>query len=198
MGTPINPPGSLTLPTSKPPSLVKPTSSLETAKQTILAAKSGAALLSTVTLQQANEVLADLAKPTPTCTPLQANEMARQLIGLCPVDSTLDAELAPNGLAAIFCEYAFDVVATVCHPRGLPRRQKYGLKLADVDEALKAEVNRRLSLYSGARYVVDQTAKRRAEQEQSLTPDEIEKRKRHVAALLSPRQMDYVAAKGSA
>lgn len=182
-GSQHNLPARLTPARLTPPSLVKTVSSLEEAKRMILAASTPAALLSKVTPTQATEVLADLARPTPICTPLQANEMAGQLVGLCPLDTSLKPDLAVDGLAALFCEYAFEVVATVCHPtRGLPRRQKYGLKISDVEEALVAEVRRRLTLYASAKYVLDSEEARKEAARDAIppTPAEVERRKRIV------------------
>lgn len=149
----------------------------------------GPDLLLKVTLQQANEVLADLSRPFPLCTPKQANDLTLQLIGLCPLDATLTPELVTAGLQMLFVEYAFDVVLTVCHPtKGLPLRQRYGLKISDVESALEVEVGKRLGVFSGAKFVVETHAKRAAAKE---FDDKIEREKsqRRVAALLKAKDM---------
>lgn len=98
------------------------------------------------------------------CQSIEANRLAKQLKGLCPPHETLDQAMFAAGLTALFCEYPYEIVETVCHPaRGLPRTQKFGLKIADVEEALSNEVRRRANIVAAARYVVDTAARIAAE-----------------------------------
>lgn len=155
MASRTNLPANLTPSLPRPPSLLKGPSSLEKAKMLILESPKAPDLLSKVSLAQANEVLADLSRPFPICTQVQANDLAGQLIGLCPLDAALNVQTVTAGLQMLFAEYAFDVVRVVCHPtKGLPRRQKYGLKISDAEDALEREVAKRMGLYSAAAFIV--------------------------------------------
>jgi len=126
--------------------------------------------------------------------PADAAAAAKTLMGLFPAKAFNDPEIFATGLTANFAASDPEFVKAVCHPvTGLATRLKYALSLADVAEALEAEKRKRLSLLSRARWTLREH-KRRAEEEQmrefKLSPEEAERRRRHIATLLGPKEME--------
>lgn len=126
--------------------------------------------------------------------PADAAAAAKTLMGLFPAKAFNDPEIFATGLTANFAASDPEFVKAVCHPvTGLATRLKYALSLADVAEALEAEKRKRLSLLSRARWTLREH-KRRAEEEQMrearLSPAEVERRRRQVATLLGPKEME--------
>ena len=126
--------------------------------------------------------------------PADAAAAAKTLMGLFPAKAFNDPEIFATGLTANFAASDPEFVKAVCHPvTGLATRLKYALSLADVAEALKAEKDKRLSLLSRARWTLREH-KRRAEEEEmretKLSPEEAERRRRQVATLLGPKEME--------
>lgn len=125
--------------------------------------------------------------------PADAAAAAKTLMGLFPAKAFNDPEIFATGLTANFAASDPEFVKAVCHPvTGLATRLKYALSLADVAEALEAEKRKRLSLLSRARWTLREH-KRRAEEEMrdfKLSPQEAERRRRQVATLLGPKEME--------
>ena len=129
--------------------------------------------------------------------PADAAAAAKTLMGLFPAKAFNDPEIFATGLTANFAASDPEFVKAVCHPvTGLATRLKYALSLADVAEALEAEKRKRLSLLSRARWTLREH-KRRAEEEEmretKLSPEEAERRRRQVAALLGPKDLEHDA-----
>lgn len=127
--------------------------------------------------------------------PADAAAAAKTLMGLFPAKAFNDPEIFATGLTANFAAADPEFVKAVCHPvTGLATRLKYALSLADVAEALEAEKRKRLSLLSRARWTLREHDRREAEERDrrdKLSPEEVERRKRQVAALLAPKNMEH-------
>jgi hypothetical protein len=145
--------------------------------------------LSSITKAEALAVLEVDDREFQSCKPDYAFKMTLQLLGLVPLDAALDKQMATDGIAAIFLEYPPHIVERVCHPvHGIPRKQKYGLKLGDVDDALEAEVRRRKSIVASARYVVKQaTEAEEREAERNIPPPSPEAQERIARQLAALR-----------
>ena len=95
--------------------------------------------------------------------------------------------MASGAITAILAEYPRDVAETICHPvTGIPRKLKWGLKLADIDEAAEAEVKRLARIVAGAKGVLREQARlkqERADYRPNPTPEEFERRKALIARL---------------
>ena len=149
-----------------------------------------------VSLTEAQELIAAIeARGSATCTPALAASSAKTLMGLFPAKAFNDPEVFATGLSMLLAAYDPEFARAICHPvDGLPTRLKYAVSLADVKEALEAEKAKRLSLLSRARWTVREH-QRRAEEERDrqerLSPEEVKRRKRQVAALLGPKDMEH-------
>lgn len=125
--------------------------------------------------------------PLPKCPPAHANKLAAQLIGLCPLHEGLTPGMASGAITAILAEYPVDVAEQICHPvHGIPRKMKWGLKLADVDEAAEVIMKRKATIVAGAQGVIREDARRKQEAADYRAPPtaaEIERRKALIASL---------------
>lgn len=143
--------------------------------------------------EAADLIAAIEARGDATTSPALASASARTLMGLFPAKAFNDPEVFATGLAALLSAYDHEFVKAICSPvDGLPTRLKYAVSLADVKEALEAERRKRLSLLSRARWTLKEH-ERRAEEErerQAMPPEAIERRRRQVAALLGPRDLE--------
>lgn len=130
-----------------------------------------------------------------TTHPQLAASSARTLMGMFPAKAFNDPEVFVTALTALFSAYDHEFIKAICNPvDGLPTRLKYAVSLADVKEALEAERNKRLALLSRARWTLREHARREEEEKDrqfKLTPEEVERRKRHVATLLGPKDMEH-------
>ncbi|MEN6302285.1 MAG: hypothetical protein ABFD96_06130 [Armatimonadia bacterium] len=138
---------------------------------------------------EAATVLAELADRDTPCTASEAATFAGQLLGFYPAREVHDARTYVSGMTAVMAAYPRDLVKRICHPvTGLPARLKWLPTIADVNEALTAELDRRKRIAANARTVLDQDAKRRAEAEEARAFSQLrpppEERARRVQELL--------------
>lgn len=124
----------------------------------------------------------------------RAVNAAQMFMGLFPAKSFNDPKIFVTALSALFAAYDPEFVNRISSPiDGLATRLKFAVSLADVKEALEAERNKRLSILSVAKWTLREH-KRRAEEEEmrefKLSPEEAERRRRQVATLLGPKEME--------
>ena len=120
-----------------------------------------------VTVQEAQAVLDEMAGRDMVCTPNDAAAAVGQLLGLYPGREITDAKTYTQGLTALLAAYPRDFVKRVCNPvTGLPSRLKFLPTLAEVREALDAERLRRDRISASARYIVAQAQRHRKEAEE--------------------------------
>ena len=127
----------------------------------------------------------------------RAVNAAQMFMGLFPAKSFNDPKIFVTALSALFAAYDPEFVNRISSPiDGLATRLKFAVSLADVKEALEAERNKRLSILSVAKWTLREH-KRRAEEEEmretKLSPEEAERRRRQVAALLGPKDLEHDA-----
>ncbi len=143
----------------------------------------------TVTTEEATAVLAEMADRDTPCSPAEAADRAAGLIALWPGKDLANPDAYAAAVTALFAAYPRDIVKRVCNPvTGLPSRLKFFPVIADLSEALRAEVERRKRIAANARTVLEQAEKaRQAAQEahafEQLRPPP-EERARQVQALL--------------
>ena len=123
----------------------------------------------------------------------EALASAKRMMGMFPAKAFNDPEVFAEALAALLSAYDKQFVTRVMSPvDGVATRIKFALTLADVKEALEAEKNKRLSIFSVARWTLQEHKRREEEcldREFKLTPEQAENRRRQVATLRGPRNM---------
>lgn len=149
-----------------------------------------------VSPSEAEQVIAAIeARGEVRMPPAKAVEAARLFMGLFPAKAFNDQQVFATALAALFSAYDPEFVHRISNPvDGLATRLKYAVSLADVKEALEEERKKRLSILSVARWTLREHARREEEERDrqfKLSPEEVERRKRHVATLLGPKDMEH-------
>lgn len=125
---------------------------------------------------------------------LDAAVAAKTMVGMYPSRHVIDPETYAKALKTIFMHYEADFVRRVIDPvNGLPGSNKFLPAPAEVKEALEAEKQRRFGIRATAAWMLQEHAKRQAEAEErarwaQLSPEEMERRRAQVAALL-PRNL---------
>ena len=136
----------------------------------------------------------------PTCTPPdEASVYASRLLGFYPAREVNDPKAFSSGMTALLSAYPVDLVRRVCDPvTGLPSRLKFLPTLAEVKEALEAELARRKRITANAQWVVSEAEKRAAEAreavdfERNRPPAEV--RKAQAEKLISSIRLNNIGA----
>ena len=142
-----------------------------------------------VTPAEATAVLAEMEGRDTRCTDDEAVAFAGQLVNFYPAREVHDARTYIAGLSAVMAAYPRDFVKRVCSPiSGIPGRLKFLPTIAEVQDALIAEAERRKRIAANARYVLELEARRKeqAEEDARWTGQRptAEERARQVQALL--------------
>lgn len=129
-------------------------------------------------------------------TEVEAAESVKALLGMYPARPPHDPETYANAMKTVFMASQFDFVRRVVDPvNGLPSRCKFLPTIAEVNEALVAEATRRSQIKLTALWMLREHDRRKAEEEERakwahLTPEDLERRRAQVAALLGPVKGD--------
>lgn len=119
-------------------------------------------LVRMVACSEAEMVLSYVARRDRKPDPVEATLAAQDLIGFYPAREVVDAKRYVAGMTALMAAYPLDFVRRVTNPvTGLPSRLKYLPTLADVREALEVERARRDRIVANARYVIEETQRRK-------------------------------------
>jgi hypothetical protein len=131
-------------------------------------------------------------RSTRRATEVEAAEAGKALLGLYPARQVHDAETYSRGVVAVFLASELDFVRRVVDPvSGLPAKMKFLPTMAEINEAIAAERTRRSQIRATAAWMLREHDRRKAEAEERqrwahLTPEDMERRRAQVAALLGP------------
>ncbi len=105
-------------------------------------------------------VLGAMADGSEKCAEHVLDDAVRQLIGSYPAREVTDAKTLTKGIKAMFGAYPFYAVQRVVNPvTGLASRLKFFPTLAEVREALDAEMIRRGRIARNCKHIIDAEAK---------------------------------------
>jgi hypothetical protein len=131
------------------------------------------------------ERMSDLIK-----TEAEAVQAAKTLVGMYPAREVHSQEIYGQAMKTVFMAAEWDFVRRVVDPiNGLPSKLRYLPTVAEVNQALAAEQLRRHTIHLTAQWMLKEHDRRKAEAEERqrwahLTPEDMERRRAQVAALL--------------
>ncbi|WP_188516942.1 hypothetical protein [Alsobacter metallidurans] len=96
--------------------------------------------------------------------PEEAAQLARTMIGVYPKADVTDPDVYATAVAGTLAEFPAHVARKVASPvHGLPSRQKFLPRIAEIREACEAEVARQKTIASRARWMIKERERREKE-----------------------------------
>lgn len=143
-------------------------------------------LIGRVSTKDARSMMAALSDGTHKCPEDVLDDAVMQLIGSYPAREVTDAKTLTKGVKALFGAYPFYAVQRVINPvTGLPSRLKFFPTLAEIREALDAEMIRRGRIARNCKHIIDAEAKAIEDREFERNRLPAEERARRVKEILS-------------
>lgn len=156
----------------------------------LLDSETSAGLSRLVSVAEAQQVLNAAFGMENTCSPDDAEHMARSLVGMYPAREVNDAKAYASGVTALMSAYPLYAVRHVCNPvTGLPSRLKWLPTLAEIREALDAEKARHGRIARNCFALIKASEKAEEDRRWEKERPNAEARAAQVKALLKCREM---------
>ncbi len=152
----------------------------------LLDSESSVGIIGNVSTREATAMLGAMAENTHKLPEKALDEAVAQLIGSYPAREVTDAKTLTKGIKSLFGAYPFYAVQRVINPvTGLPSRLKFFPTLAEIREALDAEMIRRGRIARNCKHIIDAESKAIEDHEFERNRLPAEERARRVKEILS-------------